>query len=149
MKITDQDRWEPILKGETYCSLACGCKCSKAEHGRAVEKAKELAGMMGPGWKPRVWENGGWHFDAEFELNEVLLAEIHDHHSGHYDRPRQSIQHRYWVVLRTNPNFSCYCDDAKEGLASLLEQLDQHAEQLRAVHHTITSGSALTDETTN
>jgi hypothetical protein len=54
--------WEPQLRGEVYCSSACGGGCTKAAHDEAERRATELAKRMGEGWKPRVWENLGWHY---------------------------------------------------------------------------------------
>jgi hypothetical protein len=60
-----RDRWKPILKKRTYCSPACGRGCTKAEHDEAVRKGNALCKRLGKGWKPRIWENLGWHFMAE------------------------------------------------------------------------------------
>ena len=30
----------------------------------ATDAAEKLAKKMGSGWKPRVWENMGWHYDV-------------------------------------------------------------------------------------
>lgn len=55
---------EPVLNGKIYCSPWCGGKCTKAAHDGAVKRAKALAKRCGPGFKPRVWENLGWHYSA-------------------------------------------------------------------------------------
>jgi hypothetical protein len=57
-------RWEPALVGEKYCSPACGGGCTKEAHDRAQERAAALAWQLGEGWRPRVWENLGWHHSA-------------------------------------------------------------------------------------
>lgn len=58
------DRWTPIRKGKTYCSPACGGSCTQAAHDKAQREASKLAKRLGKGWKPRVWENLGWHYKA-------------------------------------------------------------------------------------
>lgn len=62
--LASPDRWTPVLKGKTFCSPACGCKCSKAAFDAATDGARTLVNQLGSGWEPRVWENGGWHFEA-------------------------------------------------------------------------------------
>jgi hypothetical protein len=54
-------RWEPILSpdGKLYCSPACGARCKKDDYDAAVKRADDLVKALGPGWKPRVWENMG------------------------------------------------------------------------------------------
>lgn len=56
--------WSPVLRGRFYCSPRCGCKCTKAAHDTAVKQSQELADKLGDGWTPRVWENGGWHWEV-------------------------------------------------------------------------------------
>lgn len=54
--------WTPRLHGDRYCSPACGAGCTKSAFDRATGAAKKLAERLGKGWKPRVWENLGWHY---------------------------------------------------------------------------------------
>jgi hypothetical protein len=53
--------WTPQRRGETYCSPACGRGCTKTEYDAATKSAADLVARLGPGWKPRVFENLGWH----------------------------------------------------------------------------------------
>lgn len=57
--------WDPIHKGEIYCSPACGGHCTWAAYQDAERKAKALALLLGKGWVPCVWENLGWHWAAQ------------------------------------------------------------------------------------
>lgn len=57
-------RWTPVRRGALYCSPGCGLPCTWADFKRAARGAAALAEHLGPGWKPRVWENLGWHFEA-------------------------------------------------------------------------------------
>lgn len=59
------DRWTPKLNGEIYCSPACGFGCKKADFDRAFALANALAVNLGPGWQPKVWENGGWYWEVK------------------------------------------------------------------------------------
>jgi hypothetical protein len=63
--------WEPIRKGEIYCSTACGCKCTWSAYKRAHANGKALAKKLGKGWKVRVWENIGWHWEVTNEVVRV------------------------------------------------------------------------------
>ena len=54
--------WKPRRRGAIYCSPACGHGCTYAEFERVTREAGELAKSLGPGWKPKVWENMGWHY---------------------------------------------------------------------------------------
>ena len=60
--------WTPrSLPGGKYCSPACGGAkgfCTKADFDRATKDAGALAQRLGDGWKPRVWENLGWHWEV-------------------------------------------------------------------------------------
>ena len=57
--------WKPVRKGKFYCAPACGRACTHEEYLKAKEAAKELCALLGPNWKPRVWENLGWHYEAK------------------------------------------------------------------------------------
>lgn len=57
--------WTPILKGDVYCSPACGHRCKHKDYLACVEKADALAKRLGQGFKPRVTENLGWYYSAE------------------------------------------------------------------------------------
>ena len=50
-------RWTPILKGDQYCSPACGGRCKKSDYDKAVTQSNEIAQLLGDGWKPSVNEN--------------------------------------------------------------------------------------------
>lgn len=56
--------WKPRLRGEVFCSSACGSNCKRAEYEWCKAQAAALAKRMGKGWKPRVWENMGWHYEV-------------------------------------------------------------------------------------
>lgn len=54
----------PIRSGSVYCSPWCGADCTWAAHQKAQKQAVVLARALGPDWRPRVWENMGWHHSA-------------------------------------------------------------------------------------
>lgn len=67
----DTDRWTPVHDGDVFCSPACGHKCKKAEYDHAVAAGNALAAMLGTGWEPEVWENGGWYYAVRKGRGEV------------------------------------------------------------------------------
>ncbi len=60
-----------IRRGDLYCADWCGCGCTWAEYNQACNEAAALAKRLGSGWKPRVWENGGWHYEVIRGVCEV------------------------------------------------------------------------------
>lgn len=56
--------WKAVRRGATYCSPGCGAKCTWEKYQHAKRMARALAKRLGPGWKPEVWENMGWHWKA-------------------------------------------------------------------------------------
>lgn len=62
--VTTGHKWTPVLRGEIYCSPGCGGGCKKSDYDKAVEKAGLVAAALGYGWKPRVYENLGWHYEV-------------------------------------------------------------------------------------
>lgn len=75
-------RWTPVRSGATYCSPACGARCTLSEFQAATRAAEKLAASLGPRWKPRVWENLGWHYSAELDHRVGRAALTFEVHSG-------------------------------------------------------------------
>lgn len=73
--------WNPLSRrGGIYCSPACGRGCTRAEFDRATRAADALARKLGGGFRPRVWENLGWHYAAELGRTATYrraLVEVH------------------------------------------------------------------------
>lgn len=61
-----------LANGTIYCSPACGFNCTRKAFDDATISARLLCETMGKGWKPRVWENCGWHY-------EVSNGNVHIH----------------------------------------------------------------------
>ncbi|QAX92290.1 hypothetical protein HWC07_gp038 [Pantoea phage vB_PagM_LIET2] len=65
-----ESAWPPVSNGEIYCSPACGADCTKAEFELAMIRAERLCERLNAmrfgfkDWKPHVWENMGWHYEA-------------------------------------------------------------------------------------
>lgn len=71
--------WKPARHGIMYCSPACGCGCTWKDYQDAVADADALAKRLGEGWKPDVWENGGWHYSVN-----LAGVSISKHSDGRY-----------------------------------------------------------------
>lgn len=56
--------WKPVRRGDLYCAPACGGRCTLADFSKASKAAKALARNLGKGWRGRVWENLGWHYEV-------------------------------------------------------------------------------------
>lgn len=85
-EVRGNDRYAlpPMLRGGIYCSPWCGGECTKVAFDLATEQAAALAERMGDGWKPRVWENLGWHWQVFKGKTRYHagLAEIHPANDG-------------------------------------------------------------------
>lgn len=68
--------WKPRLRGAVYYSPACGHDCTRKEYDRARARAAKIAGALGKGWKPSVWENMGWHSEAKKGRMSVSFSDI-------------------------------------------------------------------------
>lgn len=64
----------------TFCSRACGCGCTFEAYRAAHTNGEALAKLLGDGWTYRVWENGGWHYEA---ISPCLRVRVHAHRDGH------------------------------------------------------------------
>lgn len=60
--------WTPVRQGRRYCSPACGGGCTHAEYVRATHAAEAMVRRLGTAWRPRVWENLGWHWQVHLEM---------------------------------------------------------------------------------
>lgn len=95
--------WTPVRRGRVYCSPACGRGCTHAEFMTATRKAKALVKRLGAGWKPCVWENLGWHYEAV--KGEPVLIQVHPHRDG-----------TYTIFLQTYPQVVTEHRDPKLGV---------------------------------
>lgn len=68
-------KWIPVLKGEIFCSPACGGNCKKITYDKAVQMSNEIASQLGEGWIPEVFENLGWYW-------KVVKGNIEVRHSA-------------------------------------------------------------------
>lgn len=69
--MTDEERWTPVRRGDVYCSPGCGMGCTVYDFEAAQTNAHALASVLGPKWKPHVWENLGWHYSATLYMEDI------------------------------------------------------------------------------
>jgi hypothetical protein len=115
MSVDNRSRWTPVLRGENYCSPVCGFGCKKSEYDAAVAASETLAAHMGAGWRGRVWENLGWHYEAVKGACNV--------------RPHGTGAEVYSAVLDTSPQFFARSASAVDAVADVLQQAREHLER--------------------
>lgn len=65
-----------VRRGDVFCAPFCGRKCTHKEYLAAKQGAADLVRKLGKGWKPRVWENMGWHYSAVSKDGRI---KVHTH----------------------------------------------------------------------
>ncbi len=99
---------KPRRMGTRYCSSACGRGCTIFEHKRAVLQAKKMAANLGRNWRPRVWENLGWHSEAFCGKMAVY------HHGGG----------EYWATINLAQQFTATAKSPTEAIRKALSNCD-------------------------
>ena len=94
---------EPVLIGDTYCSPACGFRCTKAAYDEACAKGEELATQLGSDWKSDVWENCAWHYAAQHTKENIrVYYHSDDGYTCYYNGPKQQVARAADPVLAFN-----------------------------------------------
>lgn len=123
------DRWQPIRRGEIYCSPACGYNCTKASHELAQIRAERLAetlNRMAGGfsdWLPRVSENGKWNYYVSRNLAE---SHVRDECQMHEYLDSEGNPIRYWCsIIIAGKQFHDEGPTAEECLIKVMAQARQ------------------------
>lgn len=91
--------WAPVRHKTIYCAPACGGGCTLEDFNEATEKAQKLADALGRAWRPRVWENLGWHYSAVCVNGKASVRE--------YDRKTYSadihVGGSQWIAEASTP----------------------------------------------
>lgn len=104
--------------GSRYCSPACGHDCMAMDFINATKFATELATKMGPGWRPRVWENLGWHWEVEHPAAGVDVA--------------RHTRRSYWArIMVDGRQYQFTASSAKRAVDMLVRQMADHADALK------------------
>lgn len=118
-KKTNQDaRRTPVLKDDKYCSPWCGCGCTKKAYDDAVEKSNQLCKQLGVNWKPRVWENCGWHYTVKLSVKNGYI-EVHS----------RSANGNYWIDSRLPEQFEVTTSDIHKGIKQVLNKSYSESEK--------------------
>lgn len=93
---------------------------------RAVKEGDELAERMGEGWTSRVWENGGWHYEAVKSVASV--GPRLSHLDGHGDW--RIVE--YVAIINTLLHGSATAATPEDAMGLLLQDLRAKERQLSA-----------------
>lgn len=119
--------WTPVTQGDLYCSPACGRGCTRAAFDEATEKAKQLAEQLGPNWKPNVWENLGWHYQAVLAIGSSSSLD------GLRVTPPDGPRGVYTACYR---QWSEYAQSAKLAVSFMLRQMGRERDEItRQIEH--------------
>ena len=120
--------WKAVRRGDIYCAPACGARCTYEAYKNAVESAKATVKLMQPqkGWKIRVWENLGWHWEIKKGNLEV-----------HFSHPSR----QYWATLSEDggsgdsfdTNFTAYCTDPNRAVEHKLQIANNYIKKLQQI----------------
>lgn len=98
------NNWKPQLRGEIYCSSACGGGCTKAAYDTATENATNLSKRLGPDWKPIVFENLGWHYKVVSPCGRLKIYNTGNHYSAYLGEA--SSPGGLWVESAATPELA-------------------------------------------
>lgn len=123
--------WTPVAghdpeRGDTYCSPRCGGRCRKRDYDYCVERAQTLANLLGEGWKPRVWENLGWHYEAYRGSKDIGEGRVSVSPNYHH-----TLEKRY--ILR---GYTCFFNGPKQFVEGSDDPLTAYRDaRLAAIAH--------------
>lgn len=115
MTTTTDKNWTPVRNGLIFCSPACGGNCTITAYDQANREANALAARMGKGWKPRVWENLGWHYSVKKGVAAIY--------------PPKGLHDTFTAYVNTNPQFVYHHANPLAALGLGLHALRQHIEE--------------------
>jgi len=109
-----------------YCSSACGNGCKRSAYDLAKSRSALLAKRLNkhcPGqapWKPRVWEDLGWFYEAVSAGGRVTV------HPPHF------LNDTYWVSVLRPDQFISISKKPEVAVRSALAEARRHVEDLMA-----------------
>lgn len=124
LKIVTSPSWKPRRRGDIYCAPACGCGCKRADYELAVSNSKMLAACMGS-YKPRVWENGGWHYSVKSVCEKLEIHTYKDSTFSAFLNTRPNHGGR-WVCSARTPQLAVkkVLAEARKELRTLQETIE-------------------------
>lgn len=65
--------------------------CTWVAYQKAKADAVALCKVLGPGWKPRLWENLGWHYEASHYQMRVTYSKFGKVYTAWFNAIHQEI----------------------------------------------------------
>lgn len=96
--------WKAVRRGAIYCAPACGGRCTWAQYQAAIQNARKLAKRMGKGWKTRVYENLGWHYNVISPCGRIKISGgIGKFYTAYLGDKKEKICMGTWAESGTTP----------------------------------------------
>lgn len=117
-----RDEWKAVRRGSIYCAPRCGGGCTWEAHLAAKRAGAILARVLGKGWKARIWENLGWHYEA-FHPVGIKVSE--------YFHGAKFLYYHASTDDRIMPQHRAEGSSAREAVANLLRSVQATARQAK------------------
>ena len=122
---TKPNPWKPIRDGEIYCAPACGRGCTHAEYAKAISESDGYAQHLGAGWKTRVFENLGWHWELISPSGRLTV-------SPHY-REKKLESFTASIQMKNGPGFHANDKRPRAAISKVRAKVAQHADAMKAL----------------
>lgn len=121
--------WTPVKMESVYCSPACGCGCRLDDHNKAVDRAAKLTASLRGDWRPRVWENMGWHGEAIFENEEHdFIIKVSESRGG-----------IYWCHLNAPKQIVAESNDPQAAVDTAIAEYKLHIEKMKNIEDVLST----------
>lgn len=131
--------WVPKRNGKYYCSPACGGGhfCLHADFLLATRRANALVKLLGKTWKPRVWENLGWHYEVYLDTPALGghgegLIEVYPTHYAH-----EPVS--YSVFIQADPQIVLHGSDLIATARLAIKKYELYAKQTARAARALTT----------
>jgi len=130
--MTEKLSWKAKLRGNIYCSPACGANCTKDQHDATVSIGKLLASALGEGWTYIVRENLHWYTFAISSCKRIkvspsiwsgkitgytaYLGEPDEGCGGRWVASAESPQKAVTEVIKQGQDYKAHIDSLLKGL---------------------------------
>lgn len=123
--------WKARRHGDVYCAPACGCNCRYSEYVKACLGAERLAARLtnklGKKWRPRVWENMGWHFEAVSWRGCIQVKEDHKWPDRRFSHPT------FTAYVRNFPGNALFTGEGKTPEAAVEDARAEARRQMEGI----------------
>jgi hypothetical protein len=126
-KTEPMDAVTKLSETKTKCDPRCGAGCTQAAYDKATREAAQLCSRLGPGWKPVVHDNLGWHYHAQNGIVRIYPRTIGSHVSGQWEKP-----HSYWCSINASKQFHATAENPEAAFREALLQMRSVFDELVA-----------------